>query len=281
MKRLLAPLALAVVVLLAGCDLTVRPTPLPFDPPTQPRTATTDPSDPIDAGATLAPGGTAWYAVDVTDAVADAGDLLYIEADVGADGDSGESGAVQVRVYNPEGSVRATSAGASGFGAGEEPAPLAPAALESQAIIVTRTCLDACVIVPNAEGEVIVRVRNTSSVTRVVAVYAYAFEPQDSGEDANDALETAPTLSDFDTGAIETLGDEDIYRITNSGTLMFDSGSPLALRADVVFDDRVVTLEPGDTFDVRSGDYVVVYSAGNFAGPPSEEGSSYVLEVVD
>lgn len=274
MKRITSSIALGLLALtLTACSVTVV-----FDPPTEPVSATSPSANPTAvASGTLSAGSTAWYDVSVSSQRAAEGDVVYLEVDAGRDATTDAGDVLRVRVYTSSGSVTATSDSPDGFASGSV-APTAAAGLEPQAISVTYGCFGSCVILPAQAGNYIVRVTNLSSSSVSYDFYAYMNDEQDTGENVNDGS-PGVGLSSFDSGAIETIGDEDYYEILAGGQLFFDSASALDLRADVIEGSTVVaTLQPGDpSFRVVTGDEVVVYALSGQAGAPAA--SNYSLEI--
>lgn len=236
--------------------------------------ATTD-RDATVFASNLAPGEEQVLGIDVSSATASAGDALIIELDASLD----------LSVYDEDRSPYASSSSSDFFAA--ELDAVSSSALETQAIGVARACRGSCVIRDAEAGTSFVRITNSGSSTANYTLYAYVDDYDDTGEPANDDEATAVDLNDFDQGAIETLGDEDYYRVAAAGEVSFNApaaSSEIAarLRAEITEADGtpIVTLEPGQSEDrLFAGDIIRVYvEGGERAGAAAV--SRYVLELV-
>lgn len=234
--------------------------------------AAADKDETILAG-TLAPGASRVLAIDLSGALADSAEAFIIE--LGQD--------LRLAVHDENRLPYASSTSPAFFAAGLDAfsTALAPEGLGAQGIGVARACRGACVIREAVAGTSYVRITNPTTTSQAFELYAYVGGFDDSGEDANDARATAIGLEGSDQGAIETLGDQDYYRVSQAGTLSFSSGSALELRAEVSQSDGkvLVTLRPGESYErAFPGDIVRVYESGDDrAGAASA--SRYVLEL--
>ena len=143
-----------------------------------------------------------------------------------------------------------------------------------QSIGVSYNCQGPCVIWPlNGESHVYVGIENTGSGSATVDLFAYGYDYQDPYETANDTRSGAVQLyaGSSDSGAIETLGDTDWWRINSNGYLTFTKvSSPISLEA-VLYDSAdqyVGTYSPSNsaTISVLAGDYLMVQSVNGYAG---------------
>lgn len=226
----------------------------------------------------LAPGEEQVLGINVSSATVSAGDALIIELDASLD----------LSVYDEDRSPYASSSSPDYFAAGLE--AVSSSALDSQGIGVARACRGSCVIRDAEAGTNFVRITNSGGSSVTYTLYAYVADYDDTGEPANDDEATAVDLNDFDQGAIETLGDEDYYRLAGSGQVSFSAPSASAeiangLRAQILDEGgkELAILEPGQVSDdrlaLRSGDIIRVYvEGGERAGAAAV--SRYVLELV-
>jgi len=106
-------------------------------------------------------------------------------------------------------------------------------------------------------------VRNLGSA-RTVRVYAFGRSFDDTTEPANDSRLTALSLTDDGSGAIEFVGDVDLWYVPFDGTVSFETvsgGLPMVVdvlssSGSVLFDD----LPPGG-IAVGAGEYLRVRAA--------------------
>jgi hypothetical protein len=268
---------IASLILLAGCTIVVEP----FDPVTRPVSASADPLSPVQT-VTLGSSEEVWYEVSVSSNLVSSSDVIYFEAE--PQGFADTSGVLSLRLYASSGTVLASSVSPAGFGAGTTTLTSASASEFSPAIVNAVNCRGPCIILPSASGTFLIRVRNISGSTITVNFFAFGDQFADGNEPFNDSEQGAVGLvvNDEDTGAIETLGDVDWYVVNERGTFLFTSLSSAELRAEV-WDGSVLvdTLSPGESVEVRVGDEIAVFSAGNFAGPPGSDGQGtfYTVEL--
>src|SRR5690606_15311739 len=107
--------------------------------------------------------------------------------------------------------------------------------------------------------------KNTAETALVVDLWAFADYFRDLTEPANNNFGTAPVLDTPDAGAIETVGDYDLWSIATNGTVIFNtySSQALELEAVVVNSQGTEISGPyfsGETFDARSGEFLKIYS---------------------
>lgn len=217
--------------------------------------ANNDPTQPVKS-VSLGNGDEQVFAVTVSQDVAGFG-LLYVELDREVDLE------VMTGAY---GTVNYSSSSLAYFGSGSEGLGTAAAAgLGPQAVTLSVTCRGSCVILELAAGGTFyVRVTNPGPSTNV-SLYVYGDDYGDEYEPENDTLQGAPTFQFFDSGAIETVGDVDLWLVPFTGQVAFDtvSGGP-ALQAHVLnpLGDVVAgPYAPGTTFEVFAGEFVRVRAA--------------------
>ena len=255
----------ALALVLVACSVTIAPVD-PF-PGALPATAVNDPATAI-ASFTLAGTSTVVYEVIVPAAVISGDDVLFFELDTESLG---------IVVYNSAGTALASSASSDGFVSGDAAVSL----IGPSAITALLTCRGSCVILPASTSTFFVEVVNEGGSSVPFDLFVFGDDEQDEGEPDNDTTATAPPLSisTDQTGAIETLGDVDLYAVQENGTVMFDSPSPFDLIAEVLFNGDVQsTLQPGESAAVFTGDTVrVSENGGNAAGPSAS--SRYALSM--
>ncbi len=129
------------------------------------------------------------------------------------------------------------------------------------AVGVHRACGGSCILIENPSSEYVVRVTNDGS-SGTVALYAFGRDFDDNTEPANNDTSTAPIVTDDGEGAIEFIGDEDIWKVAFGGVVTFAKVSgAIDMVVDVYnqFGQHVDGPYPsGYTFNVYAGDYIVV-----------------------
>lgn len=225
----------------------------------------------------IPPGETVVYELAVSNS-ARAMDLLYVDLSQELLLQVFSSSFEEVLLHSSAKSLFQAGGGAPAT-LGGEPSRFAPQALQ-----FAPTCLGSCVILEPAEGRYYVAVTNTRQATQDVSLYAFGTSFSDLGEPYNDSPPMSPVLASYasyDAGAIETVGDRDIWSVLEDGTVEFIASSPqlLPLRAGPVNADGFPTAGPfvsGQTFDVFAGDYLMVAAVDDqHAGSPAV--SSYYL----
>lgn len=240
----------------------------PRDPGCTAVEAGTNPNVPV-SSVFLAGGASTTFVVSVPSTVR-AHDVIQFEV---------EGAALLEVLGSPGGSTLYSSSSPdvfyAGGGASEAAPELAPAAVE-----VDRSCAGPCVIDPAPADGYLVRVTNLST-SRFVQFYAFGRAFDDTTEPANDSLGTSPTVVEDASGAIETVGDEDLWYAPFGGVVSFDGVSGgLPLVVDVLDGSGSVIfggLPPGD-ISVGPGEYLRVRAAnGNTAAVSGR--SSYFLDL--
>lgn len=161
----------------------------------------------------------------------------------------------------------------------------APAVPGPQGISAGKSCGGSCIIVVPQANSYFVRVYGGAS-NASFSLYTYGFDLMDDTEPANDSTGTAPVLVDDVSGAVETIGDVDLWLMAANGTVAFDtvSGGP-TLQARILDSGggQVPSNEgggpftSGQSFGVLAGDYVRVSSADSNQAAVAAR-SSYFLE---
>jgi hypothetical protein len=267
MKRFwILAVSLIATLVLTACTVTITPVD-PF-PNALPVTAGSDPTSSVDSSS-VAGGDSVVYIVTVPSSVGSS-DLLFFELDTEALG---------LIVYNAGGNDIASSSSAEVFVAGDG----AVALVDPAAITPSIVCRGSCVILPGTAGTFFAEVVNGGGSSVDFDLFAFGDAIQDEGEPENNLESTAPTLSAAidQEGAIETLGDIDLYSVETTGTLSFDSASALDLIAEVLFNGNVQdTISPGETAQVFDGDVVRVRENGGNAAAIASA-SAYDLTVAE
>lgn len=257
----LTGLVLLLSIALAACTITVTPT-QPF-PGAEDVSANNDFNAAIVSGRTLAGGDSMVFDVDLS---ATAGKNMVI-AELNRN--------LLLTVYTSGGSAFASSNSPAGFAVGTTGLALASAEPSTAAIGVVRSCGGSCVITDTLSGSMFVKVTNKGSTAQTFDLYVYGAPYADDGEPFNDTQSGALPVSGAhaESGAIETLGDVDYFKVTGAGTLRFNAatGTVLDLRATVEgVDSSLRDLVPGETYPVLVGDVIRVHvlngSAAGIAG---------------
>lgn len=261
MRRLTLVAALLLLVgVLAACQVTIT-----YSPPSSytnvPADATV-PSGPT-ATYTLAGHETADYRVSMS-AVSDA--LFHAEAD----------GSVTILVMDSSGRPLVSSSSSSYFRSGTSALSLAATnsagGLTTSGITVTDTCTGPCAQVPVSSSYYYVEVTNTSSSSTSVDLFFYGTPYGDEYETSNDNWSTtsAALNSTGDSGAIETIGDVDYWKVNQSGTWDFSATSstidPVVYIVDGSGNRRYGPYYSGDTIQAFAGWYYEVVSSSGYAG---------------
>ncbi len=227
--------------------------------------------------ANLQPGEVRRYQLIVSDAVASSGAALIVELNQN----------VNLELLNTDLNLYASSSSNTYFARGNRGLSSSRNSISPQGISVMQGCEGACIWRDAEAGRSYLRITNPTSTVVTFSLFAYVQNFNDTGEPGNNSANGAVNLTDFDQGAIETLGDEDYYRVAVAGRVQFtapaaSSAIQSRLRADVTNndDDSVQTLTPSDApVRVFPGDTVRVYVEGNdYAGATTVSG--YVVEVL-
>lgn len=246
-------LLVALAALISACSISFEP-PLPRQPDHVVDVGTADVSETI----TVPAGGTKLILIER----GTAGPLLYIELDQEMD----------LELANPSRVRLASSNSPAFFGQGST--GLSSSGLTSQAIVPGPPCRGSCIIRgPESMDHYYALVRNNSSVTQSVELFVYAGNYIDEYEDSNNRRETTSALLDVfgaESGAIETLGDVDYWRVVNSGYVIFDAPSPDIRIFVRILNSSGIPFE-GTYFDgsrifLEHGEFVVVESENPRAG---------------
>ncbi len=222
----------------------------PRDGGCTPVTAGTNPDSPA-VSVFMGSNATATFVVSVPSSVRSR-DVIQFEV----------GGSARLEVLGSGGSVLYSSASPDVFFAGGG-ALAAPSEVEPAAVAVGRVCGGPCVIDPAPASSYLVRVRNQGPA-RNVPLFAFGRDFDDTTEPANDSRLTAPSLTDDGSGAIEFVGDVDLWYVPFGGTVSFETvsgGLPMVVdvlssSGSVLFGD----LPPGG-IAVGAGEYLRVRAA--------------------
>ncbi len=252
---------------LAACDF-VPGGPSLRDPDATVRTG----ADPMVSVATfnLAPGENVLVQVNI--APVTGRQLLYIE--LGAN--------VDLEVGDASRALLASSSSPEYFARGR--AGLRGASIEPQRIQLDVQCRGSCVILePRGSNTFYALIRNTSGARQTVPLFAYMefysdeFEPMNNSIDGAAPLPVGVDLAE--SGAIETLGDVDYWRVTSSGRVLFASPETnIGIQAELLSSSGTSLGGPygaGSEFDVTVGQIIVVRSSLDRAAAPAD--SAYQL----
>ena len=283
--RSLLPLAL-LALLLAACQVTVRPPPPPaaeYTVNAQGRTTEPRPLRTI----TIPANDFAVLEVIYPSSVAD---LMYLEIEP-----VGSGTGLQLEMWGPAGSARElVSRSRHLFATSTAPLELAADAadteavadLERSSISIGWACFGPCVGRSYRAGTTYGRVINASGSSRTVRIYAYGLEETDQNE-PNDTSATATSVvvqavGSAATGAIERVTDLDYFRIHCGSGFPFDN---LRLRLATGFDGDMVleaagtAYRPGQTTAILScGSTVLVRTIDGTAGPSAASTYSILIE---
>lgn len=277
MRRLrLIALLLPLVGLLAACTITVQ---LPF-PVTPTPVNANNPSGNASSVASfqLSPGASAYYEIDISSTQQTSYDVLQVELDQN----------LNLTLYGPSGNTISSSSSPDYFASstlGLSSLGLAATTPSPQAITVNRTCSGSCIIQSLGSKTYYVRVENQTSSSATINLYAFVRYYDDSTEPGNNSRSGATYLqfgSSGDSGALETLGDQDYWQMATNGTFYFDASSATTTniqpRADLYTSSGtfIMTLQPGDNTTVSTGDLVRVYALNNNRAGVSSASAYYV-----
>jgi hypothetical protein len=197
---------------------------------------------------------------------------LYVEA----------TGEVEMLVHDWNGTPLAESASKWIFTPPPRRSSALGAHLSTQAVAITYNCVGPCAILPAQAQTYYVRLRNTTGSTINYEFYAYTRQFDDLNEPGNNTRDGRVDFNTTESGAIETLGDEDWFRVQRSGTLSLtlQSGTLLFIRADLYRAGETTpytTLADGQSRSVVAGDIIRVYEEDGSAGPSNS--SMYNLRI--
>lgn len=159
----------------------------------------------------------------------------------------------------------------------------AATAVSRQGINANQVCYSSCILWPTNASHYYLSIQNLNGYSVTVDLYAYAQNYNDSNElGGNNGFTSAvPLASGGDTGAIETIGDNDFWNVSSlsGGTLSFtavDNTTPVGLAVDVYdssynYVGSCYTTNPC-SIPVIYGDYLDVYSDNYRAGPSGTSG---------
>lgn len=257
MKRVITLLALtAAAVVLSSCNITITPP----GPPANTIDVTASVSPNTSTSVVLNPGQSQVFRVSVPAGPAGS-DLIYVELDRNIE--------LEVRGSSYT-SVIFSSNSAAWFSSGRLGIQsLAADAVVGQSVSTLTACRGSCVLAtPASLGSTFyAAVRNDTNVTTTAKLYVYGDSYRDLTEPQNNATATAPSLAAFDSGAIETVGDIDLWWASTTGIVRFDTavGGP-ALEATLLDASGVPISSQlgggpflnGQTFSVFAGEFIRV-----------------------
>ena len=207
-----AVMAIGLALLLAACQVTITPTPTPEYDVAVTASAWTDATlagAPIADTVTLTPGESIRYKVDVPSSSLEA---VYYELDQ----------PLELTVYNRFDSALASSASDDFFARGTLAlANATVSGVATQDITPQLTCRGSCVIERHTDSTRYLRVHNPSAFDVTVNLYVVMRDFEDTSEGG---ATSAVNLGDND-GALETLGDVDVYEASVDGDVSLTFGS--------------------------------------------------------
>jgi len=268
MSRILSFIvAASFAALIAACQVIVVP---PVGPPVD--------AIPTSAGSAGSPrhtvtvpsGGEAVFALQ---APGGAADVHYVEINHDLPLELRGSGSGYNTVAFSSGSGDFFGAGGHGLAAAGQ--------LEAQSIGENKACLGSCVIFEFSSQASYARVHNDTGASLAVDLYYYGSDFLDLTEPQNDSAGSAPVLTTDDSGAIETVGDVDFWRMGVGGQVAFDQlVNGIDLKVDVLdaFGNYVETHYGGDLFLVFADELLRV-SAVDPQVAAVVARSSYFLEL--
>jgi len=274
--------AAAAVAVLAACNVTVTPPGPPAN--TIDVTASLNAGTPVTAQpVAITPGQSQVFAVTVPLSVTNA-DLIYIELDRAIELEVLPAAYTSV-IYSSN-SPALFASGRFGIQSVALSAGAADA-VQGQTVTTPATCRGSCVLVDAAtiSDPFYVRVRNDGQTTANVSLYVYGDQYGDDSEGINDSINTAPLLTLFDAGAIETVGDFDIFETNFTGTVAFDTvtGGPV-LEARILNVNGVEVPSnqnggpffDGESFSVFAGEFIRVRAVTSTQAAASARSTFYL-----
>ncbi len=206
----------------------------------------------------MASGATWLYEITVPSDVRNDFEVVYLELNQN----------LNIRVRDAGRKLLYSSSSAEFFGRGGAGIASANTDLDAQAINATTACRGSCVIFePGSQGTYFLEVTNNTSSSVTYDLFAFGDDFADEFEPENNVRATAPTLavgpSLDESGALETVGDVDYWFVNGNAAVAFDAAAnQLGIRADVVDNggNRLSSHAPGSTINVRTGQYLRVFS---------------------
>lgn len=202
---------------------------------------------------------------------------IYLDADL------------ELYVYDSEGRLYATSTSRDFFASGSAGlASTSAATLEPADVAVDLACPGSCVILPTSfDDPLFLRVVNDGSSDASFNLWTVLRDFEDSGEATGSPVPIPTAASgDFATGALETLGDVDVFVAQDSGVLFFD-GVP---DSGIVYEARInprdpgqapIYLSSGESELILSGEEVRVYAVNASDRAAASGFSKYFLDIDD
>jgi hypothetical protein len=191
-------------------------------------------------------------------------------------------------VYDSDGRLYASSDSQAYFAAGSAGiASTNAAALTPADVAVQLACPGSCVILPTSfDDPLFLRVANGGSSAASYNLWTVLRDFEDSGEASASPL-SIPTAASGDAarGALETLGDVDVFVADDSGTLFFDGGpsSGIVYEAEITdpFDagQPPIYLRSGESSPIEIFEEVRVYAANATDRAAASGFSIYFLDI--
>lgn len=201
---------------------------------------------------------------------------IYLDADL------------ELYVYDAEGRLYATSDSRDFFASGNAGiASTSAASLEPTDVAVDLACPGSCVILPTSfDDPLFLRVVNGGAGDASFNLWTVLRDFEDSGEATGGPVPIPTAASgDFATGALETLGDVDVFIAQDTGVLFFD-GVP---DSGIVYEARItnpsnpgqapIYLSSGDAEPILAGEEVRVYAANVSDRAAASGFSKYFLDI--
>lgn len=204
--------------------------------------------------------------------------LLYIELDRDIDLVVSDASSTTLAV------ARSASYFARNFG-------LLTASLVEPQIVVPSNCRGSCVILDQGTSSLYwAEITNNTGETITVSLYAFGDLHADENEPHNDSIgQNTPdfdVLVDYESGAIETLGDVDYWRVLGSGYFSFTVPNPEISLVLTVVNSDYTTAPSGGPFTtgaevfVEAGEFLEIRAEFNDHAAVSAN-STYYLESLE
>jgi hypothetical protein len=191
-------------------------------------------------------------------------------------------------VYDSEGRLYASSSSRDFFASGTAGiASTGAGALEPADVAFDLACPGSCVILPTSfDDPLFLRVVNSGSGDAAFNLWTVLRDFEDSGE-ASGSPVSIPTSASLEAanGALETLGDVDVFVAEDSGTLFFDA----VLDSGIVYEARItdpfdlgqapIFLRSGESSFVEFGEEVHVYAVNARDRAAASGFSKYFLDI--
>lgn len=202
---------------------------------------------------------------------------VYLDADL------------ELYVYDSEGRRYASSSSRDYFATGDTGiASVSGAALAPADVGFDIACPGSCVILPATfDDELFLRVVNGGSSDASFNLWTVLRDFEDSGEASSSPVPIPSAASaESATGALETLGDVDIFVAQDTGVLFFDGVPDSGIIYEARIDPADPLLDPiflssGESDLVLAGETVTVYAVNANARAAASGFSKYFLDIDD